>query len=538
MSVVDNVRAAGMITDKKKCKEGDFTMQFSLATARGLLVIGLTFVTLFAGYPAAEAQQPKRGGTLTLALEADFASLDPLRVTALVERQVGLAVMDPLFDIDEKGRVKPVLATGFEAIDGGKTYRIFLREGVKFHDGTVFDADAVVFNIERVRDPKNACRCIANLDSIESVKAIDARTVEFTLNRPDAVLPAILSDAAGLMVSPTALRADEKAIAKRPIGTGPFILKEWQQGHKIILERNPNYWVKDQPYLDRVVMLPLANEETRQSGLISGTIDVIESPSPRFVREARANKKLKVLTGAGLGTTFLKMNTRNEPFDDVRVRRAVAYATDRALFIKAIYEDQYPIADSLIGPGMWAHAAVKNFPKYDPAQAKKLLAEYGKPVSFVLGITPTPHNALAAQALQEMWKEVGINVQIKQVEQARFIRDALTHNFQMSLFRWAGRPDPDLNLYRAFHSKFANETSSNYTQFTNKKMDELLERGRMTLDQAERQKIYDDASTLLADEVPYLFLFYATFHTVMAAKVHPGPNIADGVLRLQTAWVE
>lgn len=513
-------------------------MDVRRALSRGLLAVGLTIFALCAGHAAAEAQQPKRGGTLTLALEADFPSLDPLRVTALVERQVGLAVMDPLFDIDEKGEVKPMLATGYEVLDGGKTYRITLREGVKFHDGTAFDADAVVFNLERSLDPKNACRCLANIDSIVGVKAIDAKTVEFKLNRPDAVLPAILSDAAGLMVSPTAVRADEKATAKKPVGTGPFVVKEWQQGHKIILERNPSYWVKDQPYLDRVVILPLANEESRQSGLLSGSIDVIQSPSPRFVRDAKRNKKLKVLTGAGLGTVFLKMNTRNPPFDDVRVRRAMAFATDRALFTKAIYDNQYPVADSLIGPGMWAHSVVKNFPKYDPAQARKLLAEYGKPVSFALGISTSPHNALAAQALQEMWKAVGINAEIKQIEQARFIRDALTHNFQMSLFRWAGRPDPDLNLYRAFHSKFANETSSNYTQFTNSRMDELLERGRSTLDRSERQKIYDEASALLADEVPYLFLFYATFHTVMAAKVHPGPNIADGVLRLQTAWVE
>ena len=101
---------------------------------------------------------------------------------------------------------------------------------------------------------------------------------------------------------------------------------------------------------------------------------------------------------------------------------------------------------------------IMNLAPGDPAQAKKLLAEYGKPVSFVLGVSTSPHNSLAAQALQEMWKDVGINVEIRQIEQARFIRDALTHNFQMSLFRWAGRPDPDLNLYRAFHSKFANET--------------------------------------------------------------------------------
>ncbi len=499
------------------------------AIAAGLL----TFVS-----PALEAQTPKRGGTLTLALEADFPSLDPLRVTALVERQVGLAIIDPLFDIDEKGEVRPVLAESYEALDGGKTYRVKLREGIKFHDGTPFDADAVVFNIDRVRDPKNACRCLANIDSIAGVKALDVRTVEFTLNRPDAVLPAILSDAPGLIISPTAAKADPKAVAQRPVGTGPFILKEWQQGHKIVVERNPDYWRKDLPYLDRVVFLPLSNEESRQSSLVSGSVDAIQSPSPRFVEQARKNPKLKVQTGAGLGTVFLKMNTRNPPFDDVRVRRAAAFAVDRKLFVKAIYQDQYPVADSLIGPGMWAHAPVKNFPDYDPAKAKALLKEYGKPVSFAIGVSASPHNTLAAQALQEMWKEVGIEVEIKQIEQARFIRDAINHTFQMSLFRWAGRPDPDLNLYRAFHSKFADQPSSNYTQFANPKMDDLLERGRSTLARAERQKIYDQASAILAEEVPYLFLFYATFHTVLGSKVHAGPNIADGVLRLHTAWVE
>ena len=504
----------------------------------GLVVAALAVGGVAGGTSLALAQTSKRGGTLTLALEADFPSLDPLRVTSLVERQVGLAVIDPLFDIDGKGNVVPVLATGFEQLDGGKTYRIKLREGVKFHDGTPFDADAVVFNVERARDPKNACRCLANLDNIAAVKAVDPHTVEFSLKQPDAVLPAILSDAAGLMVSPTAVKADAKSVAQHPVGAGPFVIKEWQQGHKIVVERNPDYWKKGEPYLDRVVFLPLANEESRQASLLSGSVDVIQTPSPRFVTQAKKNHKLRVETGAGLGSVFLMMNTRTAPFDDVRVRRAMAFATNRPLFIKAIYQNEYPIADSLIGPGMWAHSPTPNFPKYDPQQAKKLLAEYGKPVSFTLGISASPYNTLAAQAFQEMWKAVGITAEIKQIEQARFIRDAITHNFQMSYFRWAGRPDPDLNLYRAFHSKFADHPSSNYTQFTNKKMDELLERGRSTLARPERQKVYDQASALLADEIPYLFLFYATFQNIMSTRVHTGPTIADGVLRLHGVWIE
>jgi ABC-type transport system substrate-binding protein len=507
----------------------------------GGLMAALAVGAAVAMASAAQAQAPaapRHGGTLTMALEADFPSLDPLRISALAERQVGLAIIDPLFDVDGKGKIVPVLATGYEVLDGGRTYRVKLREGVKFHDGTPFDADAVVFNVERTRDPKNACRCLATLDNIESVKPIDAHTVEFRLKAPDAVLPAILSDSPGLIVSPTAVKADPRSVAQHPVGTGPFVLKEWQQGHKIVVERNPDYWRKGSPYLDRVVFLPLSNEESRQSSLLSGSVDVIESPSPRFITQARANKKLKVETGAGLGSVFLMMNTRTAPFDDVRVRRAIAFATNRPLFIKAIYQNEFPIADDLIGPGMWAHSPTPNFPRYDPRQARKLLAEYGKPVSFTLGISASPYNTLAAQAFQEMWKDVGINVEIKQIEQARFIRDAITHNFQMAYFRWAGRPDPDLNFYRAFHSRFADQPSSNYTQFSSRKMDELLERGRTTLDRAERQKIYDQASALLADELPYFFLFYATFHNIMSTKVHAGPIIADGVMRMHDVWVE
>lgn len=477
-------------------------------------------------------------GILTIALEGDFPSLDPLRISNMAERQVALAIMDPLFDLDAKGELVPVLAESFEALNEGRNYRIKLRPGIEFQDGTPLDAEAVVFNLERVRDPANACRCLALLDNIAAVRALDGSTVEFDMHGPDAVLPAVLADSPGLMLSPTAIRKDPKAVGTHPVGAGAFTLKSWEPGHRIVVERNPNYWQSGKPQLQQVVFLPLPNEDSRQSALLAGDVDVIQTPHPRFSAQYGKTPDYRLMTGAGLGSVFLMMNTRQAPFDDVRVRRAIAHATDRPLFVKALVQDQYPVADSILGPGSWAYAPVPEYPAYDPAKARALLADYGKPVSFEISVTSSPFTVLSAQALQEMWAAVGIKVTIRQIEGARFIADAASHQFQMAFFRFVGRADPDLNFYRAFHSRYADSVSSNYTRYANPSMDRLLEQGRGTLDRAQRKRIYAEASALLARDVPYLFLFSTTLQTMMRARVDPGPNIADGVLRLQETQLE
>ncbi|WP_165967380.1 ABC transporter substrate-binding protein [Luteimonas aestuarii] len=481
---------------------------------------------------------PANDGTLSIALESDFQSLDPLRVSNMVERQVALAVMDPLFDIDSDGNVVPMLAESANTPDDGSTWHVALREGVRFHDDTPLDADAVVFNIERLRDPANACRCLPQLDNIASVRAVDPLTVEFIMHGPDAVLPALLADAPGLVLSPTAIRSDPNGIGTRPVGTGPFRLASWEPGHRVIVERNPGYWQPGKPHLQRVTFLPLPNEDSRQAALLAGDVDVIQSPHTRFSAQYADHDGYRLMTGKGLGSVFLMMNTRKPPFDDVRVRRAIAHATDRPTFVKALLQDQYPVSDSLLGPGSWAYTPVPGYPAYSPEQAKALLAEVGKPVSFEISVINSPFTALSAQALQQMWRDVGIETTIRQTEGARFMADAINHEFQMSMFRFVGRADPDLNLYRAFHSRYADGPSSNYTGYANPEMDALLEQGRATMERGERVRTYAKVSQLLASDVPYLFLFGTTLQTMMRANVDPGPNIPDGVLRLQDVRVQ
>lgn len=498
-----------------------------------ILVLVSGLLTVACHQPQAER---KERGELVVALETGFPSLDPLNVSNLAERQVALMIMDPLFDLGPDGELLPVLATGYEILDGGRRYRIALREDVVFHDGSSFNAAAVQVNLDRMRDPANACRCLPLLDDIDLVEIVDEHHVDIHLARPNATIPAVLADAPGLMVSPAWLAMTNDDGNRSPAGAGPYRLGDWQRGRRIVLNRNPDYWQADRPHLERLEFRPLPNEESRHTALLAGDVDVIQTPHPRFSAQYADNPAFALMTSEGLGSVYLMMNKREPPFDDPNLRQAIAHATDRGLFVSAIFQDQYPVADSLIGPGSWAHTSVSGFPEYQPDRVDELLEPGNQPVEFELSIVNAPYMMIAAQALQEMWEPFGIRVEIRALEGARFFSNILNHRFEMAFSRFAGRSDPDLTLYRSLHSNHADRApSTNYTGYADPEMDRLLEAGRRELDRGRRIEIYAEISDRLARAPVYVPLFHTTFQTMMIDGFDPGPNVADGVLRLDRA---
>jgi len=487
----------------------------------------------------ADAAKPKAGGKIVMGLEADFPSLDVLRVSAIAEREVALAIYDPLFDVDEKGEVVPYLASGYSVSADGTVYTIKLRPGVKFHDGTPFDAAAVVFNIDRDRDPKNTCRCLGQIGLIDHARAIDPLTVEITLKEPSGTLPALLTDTPGMMASPTAIKQDAQAFGNHPVGTGAFVFKEWVKGDHITFTRNADYWNKPLPHADQVTFRPIPSEEARQATLVSGGINISENPGAKSIVNAKKDARLRVVATAGLGTVFVMSNTKTGPTADVRVRRAMAFATDRKLIVKALYYDLYDLVESPFAKGSWAYQAkVPDFPSYDLAKAKALVKDYGQPIEIALSLQNTPDTVRLGEALQAMWQKAGIKVTIQQFEQHRLIENALTKEFQAQIFRWAGRPDPDLNVYKFFYSKYANVRSSNYTQFNNPTMDKLLDEASQAIDQGKRKAIYAQVSGLLAKEMPYNYLFAASFFNITAKQVHGVVPVPDGLVRVRNVWLD
>lgn len=512
----------------------------TMLKARRLICAGVVGALTFAAVLApAMAETPKRGGTLTVGLAQDPPIVDPIRTGSFTERQFATGIYETLFDIDEKGQPVPFLAESFTVSDDVKTYRIKLRPNVKFHDGTPLDAAAVIANLDRTRNPANGCRCLSFVQEIVDVKAIDPLTVEFVLKAPNAAFPTILADAPGTMVSPTAFKADPKGISTNPVGTGPFKFVEWIRGSRFVMTRNTDYWRPGLPYLDQVVLRGIQNTETLQAAFLSGQTDIIMQPSFQFVAQMKKDKKYVVLQPGGFGYDGVYMNLSEAPFNDQRVRQAIAQSMDRELLRKTLLFGIPQLGYSPFGPGMTVSQPVPNYPKYDQAKAKELLAAYGKPVTFTLQYNNSPSTQRLAQSLQEMWGQVGMKVDLQPVDQNRIVQNMSSKQFVASLYRFTGRADPHINTFPFFHSQFADVTpSSNYGHYKNPKIDELLEKGVSTVDPAKRKEIYAEVSKILAEDLPYAYLFYVADTIVMSKRVKGLVEVPDGLVRFGSIWLQ
>jgi peptide/nickel transport system substrate-binding protein len=504
------------------------------------LALGIVFsaATVLGGLaPAQAAAEPRRGGTITVGLEADFPGFDPLGMGALVERMVAMSFYDTLMEITEGGEIVPHLAESLEASEGAAVYTLKLRQGIKFHDGTPLDAEAVVYNFRRLMDPANACRCLAEMREIKSVERTGPLTVEFRLKSPNAAFPAVLTDVPGMQTSPAAIekaKAEGRNYAERPVGTGPFRFVEWKRGVSLRVERNPDYWKKGVPYLDAVVYRPIPDQQTRMASLVAGDIHISAVPASVDVAGAKGKQsRVALVESPGLGSVFAMFHAQRGPTSDPRVRQALFHATDRALMLKTVLRGVNPIVNGPFGPGMPAGRKEIRFPAYDPEKARALLKDYGKPVEFTFSVSATPESVRQAQVLQQMWQKVGIKANIEQIEQLQLIRKAIKQDFEAIYFRWPGRIDPDLNVYQFFHSS----SPRNYTQYKNPEMDKLLELGRTTVDPAARLDTYGKIGQLLADDGTYLFLHSTTNFFLTSRKVNGLPKTPDGLPRVGYVWL-
>jgi ABC-type transport system substrate-binding protein len=501
------------------------------STAARRIVLALSLPLLIAVSPAGAADI-KRGGSLSISIESDLPTLDPAGFASFNDRQAGVILYDTLLDLDSKGQIVPHLAEKIDAAPDATWFRITLHRDVKFHDGTPLDAAAVIAHFKRMMDPKMRCRCLSDLATLDTIEANGALEVTFRMKTPSAHFPGALADFAGMVTSPAAVDKHKADFGTNPVGSGPFMFKEWQRGARIVFVRNPNYWQKDKPYLDEIVLRPLPDQQTRYASLKSGSLDIVMNAAARDVIDAREGKTFKVVNAGSLATSFVMINTARADVSDIRVRQAMAHSLDRVAYNKAVNRGLYKIASTPFGSGLAPHEAVDGYPDYNPDKAKKLLADYGKPVKLKMTVGATPVATLAAQALQQMWKKVGIETEIDQVEQVQGIRMAAAKDYQVMLYRWAGGGDPDKNVHQFFHSK----GTVNRTNYNNADMDRLLDEARATTDPAARLKLYRQINNLLARELPYLFLTYFDNHALANPSVNGMVAVADGLIRVDRVW--
>jgi peptide/nickel transport system substrate-binding protein len=504
----------------------------------GILIAAALMAVTACGGGGGSSQEasgpPRPGGSVTFGLRADFLSLDPLILNNDSDQSVGNGIYDPLIArVGDKGELGAWLADSWDPSSDLKTWTLHLHPGVKFHDGTPFNADAVVFNIQRHMDPRNKSLSLSDALLIESVKAVDDRTVAVALKSPWIDFPQVLVAPIGLMASPTAIKQEGADYGKHPVGTGPFVFKEWVTGDHVTATKNKDYWKQGFPYLDSVTWRPIPDQDAKYASLKAGQIDVLQVATADQVVKAEKDSKLKVWKYQGVGGTFVMMNTRTAPFDDVNARLAVSYATNRKEIVAQIGHDKYPVALGPFPSGSQWDTKVQA-PNYDVNKAKAALQSYGKPLSFKFNIVSDPITRQYGQILQAQWKKVGIEAQLVEMDQATLIQSALGKQFQLQIFQYGDWFDPDRFLFNAFISK---GSIVNYTSYTNPAVDAALIKGRTTSDGAARHESYGTVQQALAKDQPYVWLNYNTSYAISKTRVQNLNTIYSSITKPYQIWV-
>jgi peptide/nickel transport system substrate-binding protein len=480
------------------------------------------------------------GGEATILQWSESSSLDAVAAVGSsgTDGMRMFSVYGALMTFDpELGEVVPVLAESFEANDDFTSWTITLRPDLVFSDETPFDAEAVRVNWERIKDPANRSPAAGTAATIGSITVIDERTLEATLVQSNSAFPnAISRTALNYVASPAAI-ASGHDLANEPIGAGPFLLESWTRDDRMVLVRNPDWFDAPRPYLDRLTIRVVTDPSQRAETFVAGDADgyyiTAQEHADRGI-EGRDAALVSVQLSSGFSVLF---NATVPPFDDPRVRRAIAMGFDRDVTTDIGYPGQVGAHNyTLEGTPFYTEDAM--LPPYDLEAAQALIdevvAELGGPITFALLGTTNPQNTSLREFIQTSLNQLdGIEVETEGLDSATFVPRILQGDFEVTTWGYPWR-DPEPLLYTNFHSGLP----SNLGRYANPDVDAAFEAGRATLDEAERAEAYADIFTTFAEELPYIPVVDPVQGYVLAADVHGGTVYEDGTLRPDLIWRE
>jgi peptide/nickel transport system substrate-binding protein len=474
--------------------------------------------------------------TLRVGLAEDPDILDPTMARTFVGRIVFAGLCDKLFDLDEKLAIVPQLATSHEWSADNKSLVIKLRSGVTFHDGEKMDAAAVKYNLERHKNMKGSNRR-GELAVVSSVDVVDPSTVRINLASPFAPLLAVLTDRAGMMVSPKAAEATGEKFGAKPVCSGPFRFVERIAQDRIVLERYPNYWDKGKIHFDKIVYQPIVDSTVRLANLRSGQLDFIERLAPSDVPGLRSDNRFKVAKIVEIGYQGITINVgksdvaqKNPLGKDARVREAFELSLDRDAIVKVSMEGEAVAGNQWVAPNNRFYGKSAQPTRRNVERAKQLLKEAGATnPSFTL-MTPTTSDAQRiAQIVQAMAKEAGFDVKIQSTEFATSLDLADKGQFEAYVLAWSGRADPDGNLYNMLACK----GPTNYSGYCKDDVEALINESRTSLDPAKRVAAYDKIAQQVAKDRPIIYLYHRHWLWAHSAKLSGLRTVPDGMVRVQ-----
>jgi peptide/nickel transport system substrate-binding protein len=487
-----------------------------MALSSGATILSVMLICLFG---ASCGRQPDPN-TLVMIIESSPTNLDPRVGLDAQSERIDELLFDDLLTRDDHLNVQPGLAERWEIADP-KTYIFHLRRGVNFHDGRPLTARDVKWTFDSLLEGKIRSTKAAAYRFVDHIEAADDYTVIFHLKQPFATLLWNLSGGAMGIVP----YGSGSEISQQPVGSGPFRFVSAELDKEVIIERNDQYW-NDKPRLQRVRFAVIPDATTRALELRKGSADVaINAFTGDMVLTLEKDSRLHVLHAPGTILGYLAMNTRDPILRDVRVRQALAYAIDRRPIIHYLLRDFARPAYSLLPPESWAYDADVPGYDYDPAHARQLLDSAGyravNGVRFHLTMKTSTEEAtrLMAAVFQQQLHEVGIALDIRTFEFATFFSDITRGEYQLHSLRWVGgNEDPDIFEY-VFHSSKFTPHGANRTFYANPQVDALIDQARGELDMDTRKQLYAEIQRLLADDEPYLNLWYLDNVMVASSRV-------------------
>ncbi len=475
---------------------------------------------------------PTKGGDVTVLVFNELAGLDPVSGTgaAGADGQRLFAFYGALITYDPAtAETEPLLAESLTAADDPTTWTLTLRDDLTFSDGTLFDAEAVKTNWERAKDPANRSQAIALANSIADLTVVDAQTLQITLSAPNAHFDnAVARQTLNYIASPAAISAG--TLATDPIGAGPFVLTSWQRDEAMDLAPNPAWRGSDGPYLDTLTFRVVGDENQRVNTFITGDADLFFTSAPQSVQEAEDAGAAGYAHASVSGGGTIIFNTTQPPFDDVRVRRAIAIGVDPAIAVESVRPGATVATNPMAEESPW-YSADADYPAYDADEAQRLIDEYredtGGDLTFSLGGFPQTENVALAEFFQTALQQYeGVTVTVDIVDAPTATARVLAKNYQAHLW---GFPvlDPDPGLYNALRSGLP----TNVTGYSNPQVDALLDEARVTASNDERKPLYDEALVQYVTDMPFWHTLHPTFGYVYSERVGGVEVYEDGILR-------
>ncbi len=497
-------------------------------------VFKIILISLFAcGLLSTPSVFAKTKKDLTVGVQGGSLGFHALKAPMMLSGSATIfnMVHEQLFEIDENGNVVNVLAQSVDLSEDAKSATIHLRKGITFHDGTSFDAHAVVSFWSQLIDPQNKYRARLFLSAIKGIEQKGSHSLEVTFRFPwpDFTKAFAEDDKFHTFIpSPKAFATGSQQ--SHPVGTGPYRFKEWKKKDRIVVEKNNDYWGDQKPKLDKVTIRIIPNGNSRYNSILSGETQLIHTDRGKSIVDAQKSKQWRVQRLEGNGAVTFTFNTRKAPLDDIRVRQAIAKAWDQSLYIKTIYKDTVPVANNWFP--MQTKCLSTNYLSHDLKGAKELVEDYGKPVKIEVAHTSSPRGNESGLFFQQLMKRAGIEVTLKPQPIPQLIKNMVSRNFHVTSSIIPHSERMNATAFNLFNSK----GFFNISGYSNPEVDKLTLIPLIFAEQKAADEAICQAVQIINTDAPFLYLNGRRTHLIYDPQLQGIPHSDSPFVLLAKAY--